>query len=170
MKNLHWKRALPLAFLTLLILLLLAGRGLIGGDPPKTPSETPAPAAALLAQEEGEGDFFRDFRAQRETARADEIALLRQTASREGAPKESVLAADARIIELTRLTEQERAIETQLIAKGYEDAAAFVQDGTVTIVVKAERLRDEDAAVILEIAMRQTEQEAGNVKIIPAAS
>ena len=28
---------------------------------------------------------------------------------------------------------------------------------------------DEDTAQILEIAMRQTEQEAGNVKIIPVA-
>ena len=88
---------------------------------------------------------------------------------REGAPEESVREADARRIELTRQTEQERAIETQLVAKGFEDAAAFVQEGTVTIVVKRDRLSDEDTAQILEIAMRQTEQEAGNVKIIPVA-
>lgn len=122
-----------------------------------------------LAAQEETGDFFRDFRAQRETARADEIALLDEIVHREGAPEESVREADARRIELTRQTEQERAIETQLVAKGFEDAAAFVQEGTVTIVVKRDRLSDEDTAQILEIAMRQTEQEAGNVKIIPAA-
>ena len=55
------------------------------------------------------------------------------------------------------------------MAKGFEDAAAFVQEGTVTIVVKRDRLSDEDTAQILEIAMRQTEQEAGNVKINPVA-
>lgn len=114
------------------------------------PEPASAEAASVLAAQEETGDFFRDFRAQRETARADEIALLDEIVHREGAPEESVREADARRIELTRQTEQERAIETQLVAKGFEDAAAFVQEGTVTIVVKRDRLSDEDTAQILE--------------------
>lgn len=149
---------------TLAAMVLLLGLGLVTRTlAANQPEPASAEAASVLAAQEETGDFFRDFRAQRETARADEIALLDEIVHREGAPEESVREADARRIE------QERAIETQLVAKGFEDAAAFVQEGTVTIVVKRDRLSDEDTAQILEIAMRQTEQEAGNVKIIPVA-
>ena len=43
-----------------------------------------------------------------------------------------------------------------------------MQEGTATIVVKKEKLTDEEIARILEMAMRQTGQEASNIKIIPA--
>ena len=125
-------------------------------------------SAAPAAEAAQTGDFFKDFRAQRETARADEIALLDSIVQRENAPEDSVKKADERRIELTRFTEQERAIEKLLVAKGFEDAAAFVQEGTATIVVKKEKLTDEEIARILEMAMRQTGQEASNIKIIPA--
>ena len=125
-------------------------------------------SAAPAAEEAQSADFFKDFRAQRETARADEIALLDSIVQRENAPEDSVKKADERRIELTRFTEQERAIEKLLVAKGFEDAAAFVQEGTATIVVKKEKLTDEEIARILEMAMRQTGQEASNIKIIPA--
>jgi len=130
--------------------------------------ESAAPAAEEAQSASQTGDFFKDFRAQRETARADEIALLDSIVQRENAPEDSVKKADERRIELTRFTEQERAIEKLLVAKGFEDAAAFVQEGTVTIVVKKEKLTDEEIARILEMAMRQTGQEASNIKIIPA--
>lgn len=130
--------------------------------------ESAAPAAEEAQSAAQTGDFFKDFRAQRETARADEIALLDSIVQRENAPEDSVKKADERRIELTRFTEQERAIEKLLVAKGFEDAAAFVQEGTATIVVKKEKLTDEEIARILEMAMRQTGQEVSNIKIIPA--
>ena len=130
--------------------------------------ESAAPAAEEAQSAAQTGDFFKDFRVQRETARADEIALLDSIVQREKAPEDSVKKADERRIELTRFTEQERAIEKLLVAKGFEDAAAFVQEGTATIVVKKEKLTDEEIARILEMAMRQTGQEASNIKIIPA--
>ena len=106
--------------------------------------ESAAPAAEEAQSAAQTGDFFKDFRAQRETARADEIALLDSIVQRENAPEDSVKKADERRIELTRFTEQERAIEKLLVAKGFEDAAAFVQEGTATIVVKKEKLTDEE--------------------------
>lgn len=130
--------------------------------------ESAAPAAEEAQSAAQTGNFFKDFRVQRETARANEIALLDSIVQRENAPEDSVKKADERRIELTRFTEQERAIEKLLVAKGFEDAAAFVQEGTATIVVKKEKLTDEEIARILEMAMRQTGQEASNIKIIPA--
>ena len=170
MKKWFNRSTVTLASLVVLLGVLLCARMLTQSGTPVVQLEVDAAQASFLETQEDEtGDFFRDFRAQRETARADEIALLDSIVQRQGAPEDSVRQADERKIELTRYTEQERAIEKLLVAKGFEDAAAFVQQGTVSIVVKKEKLTDEDMAKILELAMRQTEQEAGNIKIIPVA-
>lgn len=164
------RSTVTLAALALLFAVALGIRLFSGNTEPvvSIQKESAAPAAEEAQSAAQTGDFFRDFRAQRETARADEIALLDSIVQRENAPEDSVKKADERRIELTRFTEQERAIEKLLVAKGFEDAAAFVQEGTATIVVKKEKLTDEEIARILEMAMRQTGQEASNIKIIPA--
>lgn len=164
------RSTVTLAALALLFAVALGIRLFSGNTEPVVSirKESAAPAAEEAQSESQTGDFFKDFRAQRETARADEIALLDSIVQRENAPEDSVKKADERRIELTRFTEQERAIEKLLVAKGFEDAAAFVQEGTATIVVKKEKLTDEEIARILEMAMRQTGQEASNIKIIPA--
>ena len=164
------RSTVTLAALALLFAVALGIRLFSGNTEPvvSIQKESAAPAAEEAQSASQTGDFFKDFRAQRETARADEIALLDSIVQRENAPEDSVKKADERRIELTRFTEQERAIEKLLVAKGFEDAAAFVQEGTATIVVKKEKLTDEEIARILEMAMRQTGQEAYNIKIIPA--
>ena len=164
------RSTVTLAALALLIAVAFGIRLFSGNTEPvvSIQKESAAPAAEEAQSAAQTGDFFKDFRAQRETARADEIALLDSIVQRENAPEDSVKKADERRIELTRFTEQERAIEKLLVAKGFEDAAAFVQEGTATIVVKKEKLTDEEIARILEMAMRQTGQEASNIKIIPA--
>lgn len=164
------RSAVTLAALALLFAVAFGIRLFSGNTEPvvSIQKESAAPAAEEAQSAAQTGDFFKDFRAQRETARADEIALLDSIVQRENAPEDSVKKADERRIELTRFTEQERAIEKLLVAKGFEDAAAFVQEGTATIVVKKEKLTDEEIARILEMAMRQTGQEASNIKIIPA--
>lgn len=164
------RSTVTLAALALLFAVAFGIRLFSGNTEPvvSVQKESAAPAAEEAQSASQTGDFFKDFRAQRETARADEIALLDSIVQRENAPEDSVKKADERRIELTRFTEQERAIEKLLVAKGFEDAAAFVQEGTATIVVKKEKLTDEEIARILEMAMRQTGQEASNIKIIPA--
>lgn len=164
------RSTVTLAALALLFAVALGIRLFSGNTEPvvSIQKESAAPAAEEAQSAAQTGDFFKDFRVQRETARADEIALLDSIVQRENAPEDSVKKADERRIELTRFTEQERAIEKLLVAKGFEDAAAFVQEGTATIVVKKEKLTDEEIARILEMAMRQTGQDASNIKIIPA--
>ena len=164
------RSTVTLAALALLFAVAFGIRLFLGNTEPvvSIQKESAAPAAEEAQSASQTGDFFKDFRAQRETARADEMALLDSIVQRENAPEDSVKKADERRIERTRFTEQERAIEKLLVAKGFEDAAAFVQEGTATIVVKKEKLTDEEIARILEMAMRQTGQEASNIKIIPA--
>ena len=154
---------------TLAAMVLLLGLGLVTRTlAANQPEPASAEAASVLAAQEETGDFFRDFRAQRETARADEIALLDEIVHREGAPEESVREADARRIELTRQTEQERAIETQLVAKGFEDAVAMLHDQSANVVVKAGELDQTQVAQILDIVKTESGKSADQITIIPA--
>lgn len=72
-------------------------------------------------------------------------------------------------MQLTQFYEQERGIEKLLIAKGFEDAAAFIQEGSVSIIVKKEKLTQSESDKILEVALRESGQDAANIKIIPVA-
>ncbi len=171
-------KTLPLYALALLCLTFVLAYGLSQpGElalrvPDAVPSTVAADAAAQTesaasSEPTAGGDFFREFRAQRQTARADELALLDSILQREGAPADSIREADARRVQLTRFYEQERAIEKLLIAKGFEDAAAFIQEGSVSIIVKKEKLTISESDKILEIALRESGQDASCIKIIP---
>lgn len=162
------RSTVTLASLVLLLGILLAARAMAPQSAQTVSQIIESEQTETIAQETT-GDFFKDFRAQRKQARADEIDLLNEIIDRENAPQESVVAADQRKIELTRATEQERMMEKMLIAKGFEDAAAFVMEESVTIAVKKAELSQEDSAKILELALRCTGLDAQNIKIIPVA-
>ena len=158
-----------LAILVLMLGLLLTARALL----PKTEANVSTAEAAVqtasAAVQIAPEDFFRDFRLQREQAREDELKMLDDIISRENAPEDSVKEADARRIEITRAMEQERVMEKLLIIKGFEDAAAFVAEDTVTIVIKQGELSQQDTAKIMELALRHTDLGADKIKIIPYA-
>lgn len=169
------RSTVTLAALVLLLGVLLAARALspqqslpVAQQSVQIPKDDSS-VEELQKTTETTGDFFKDFRAQREQARADEIVLLDSIVQRQGAPEESVREADKRKIELTHATEQERMIEKMLIAKGFEDAAAFVTEDIVSIAVKKAELSDNDTAKILELALSYTDQQAENIKIIPVS-
>ena len=159
-----------LAALVLLLAVLLCVQALGGKF---MPANAPGKSAGVVEAESGDAqvdantDFFKDFRAQRETARTDEIALLNTIVDRPGAPEESVREADARKVEITRNMEAERAIEKLLMAKGFEDAAAFVDGDCLSVVVRTPKLTDADTAKVLDVAMHKTGLPAAKIKIIP---
>ena len=156
-----------LAMLVLMLGLLLAMRVLLPEDQETAAVSGDAVMTAAVSTQSTPEDFFRDFRAQREQARTDELAMLDEIISRENAPEESVKEADARRVEITRAMEQERMMEKLLIVKGFEDAAAFVAEDIVTIVIRQAELSEQENAKIMELALRHTDLPAEKIKIIP---
>ncbi len=67
---------------------------------------------------------------------------------------------------LTKRMEQEKELEGLILAKGYKEAAAFVQPNAVTVVVRAAQITPEDAARITDLAVRSTGRPAEQVSII----
>ena len=51
--------------------------------------------------------------------------------------------------------------------RGYRDAVATVHEDSVNVLVRADSLSEQECAVILELAMRETGKSAENIKIIP---
>lgn len=108
-----------------------------------------------------------DFYTDREALRGDELDRLREIMADEGTPEEIRLAAGRRELELMDRSEKEAAIEAVLAARGYAPIVVTVQSDSVNVLVRAESIARQDAAVILDLVMRETGVTGGNVKIIP---
>ena len=165
------RSTVTLAALVLMLGILLAARAFIPQQAMPVTQQVKSDLSdqETVLQETSVADFFVDFRKQREQARTEEIAMLEEIIERVSAPEESVKEADARKIELTRVMEQERMLEKLLVAKGFEDAAAFILDKSLTVAVKKAELSREDTAKIMELALRCTGLEADRIKIVPVS-
>ena len=108
-----------------------------------------------------------DFYTDRGTLREDELDRLREIMADESVPEEIRLAAGLRELELMDRSQKEAAIEAVLTARGYAPAVVTVQPDSVNVLIRAESITQRDAAVILDLVMRETGVTGGNVKIIP---
>ena len=63
--------------------------------------------------------------------------------------------------------DREETLQGLLRARGFEGAVVSVSGGTASVLVRSEALNRQEAAVIMELVMRQTGITGGNVKIIP---
>ena len=125
------------------------------------------PAQEVVAQD-SVSTFFSDYRTERNSVRAQEVAYL-DSIIQNRATEQSVLSqAQERKIELTSMMEQEVTVEGLLRAKGFSDVIVTLSDASVNVVVSESVLSEAQAAQILQIVMDETGKSAQNVKIIPA--
>ncbi len=108
-----------------------------------------------------------DFYTDREALREGELDRLREIMADGSTPEEIRLAAGRRELALMERADKEAAIEAVLSARGYAPLVVTVQSDSVNVLIKAESLTQQDAAVILDLVMRETGVTGGNVKIIP---
>lgn len=73
--------------------------------------------------------------------------------------------AVTRAAELATILEQQTNVESLVIAKGFEDCLAFIQNDECSIVVKDSDLTDEDTLIIKDIATGQTGISIDKIKI-----
>lgn len=122
-------------------------------------------SAAMGDVAETEKDYFAKARYERDCARSEATELLKVSAQN-GADGESVdIAAAEKIAKYARDIENETAIENLVIAKGYSDCVAFVDDTGVKVVVKSDNLEKEGVTKIKDIVIQQTGVKATEIKI-----
>lgn len=110
-------------------------------------------------------DYFAKARYERDCARSEAAELL--SVSADGSESSEEIAAKNREILETyaKNMERETAIENMVIAKGYQDCVAFVDDSGVRVVVKSDALHAEGVARIKDIVIEQTGAKATDIKI-----
>ena len=130
-----------------------------------------------VAQGEGEedgdaaaaGNFFADFRTERNTVRTQQIEYLDSIVNNTSSEASVVTQAQQEKIKITQSMEKEVTIEGLLKAQGFNDSIVTLHDGSVNVVVGMAQLNDSQVAQVLEIDMRESGEEPTNIKIIPAA-
>lgn len=111
------------------------------------------------------GDYFAKARYERDCARSEAAELL-QVANVDGAENAELAAKNREMLEVAaKNMERETAIENMVIAKGYMDCVAFVDDTGVRVVVKSDSLEAEGVAQIKDIVVEQTGVKATDIKI-----
>lgn len=116
------------------------------------------------------GNFFTQYRTERQTTRNQEISYLDSVINSTGAEYEEARAtAMNQKLKIISVMEQELVIENLLKSKGYEDVVVTIgiTSDTVNVIVKSAELKREDTAVIYTTISEHTTVSADNVRIIP---
>jgi len=146
--------------LLIAVVAIAAPSGGVGGLPALGAQTTP-PAARDPAQS------IEQFLRERADARTHERRQLEEilkdytlsTDLREDAARQILMRAEA--------IEQETALEGVLRARGYEGPIVTVHPGSVNVLIKSGALDQRETAAIMELAMRETGQRAGDIRIMP---
>ena len=115
----------------------------------------------------GSADSFATIRLSRQGARDAAIETLQETiAYAEGDDSATTTSQQLEGIVETSLTEAQ--IESLIVAKGYADCVAYMNDEGISIAVAApeEGLKDSDVALISDIVTGQTDYGISDIRII----
>ncbi len=112
--------------------------------------------------------YFSEARLNRQQARDSALALLRESAGDANASQETIEDANVAIQTMANYTLTEAQIENLVVAKGYTNCVAFLNDSSISVVVSGieNGITDADVAKIGEIVMEQTGLTADQIKII----
>ena len=182
----RWKRNTVVATMAVLVCAAVAlnwrfsageGTDAAGSKTEETGTKILGEAALVSAPEEEASeetavytgsDYFASARLTRQQARDNAISLLQEAAEQENADASVANEASQGIQVLAAYTLQEAQIENLVTAKGYKDCIAFMNDGSLSVVVSTDsgELTAEDVVKITDIAMTESGLTAANIKIM----
>jgi len=123
--------------------------------------------SSYVSANANEGDsYFAITQINRQRARDEAMEVLQLILDSESALQESKDEAVSDIGKIASDIECEANIETLVIAKGFEDCVAVVNDGTANVIVSTDGLLPNEVAQIKEIVYEQAGISPTNIKII----
>lgn len=114
-----------------------------------------------------ETDAIEAFRTERQQLRQMQLSQLSEIIHSDNQDAEIVVLAQQRQLELMQWAEQELTLEGVLAMRDFKDAVVTVHTDSVNVMIRAESVSKQEAAVILELVTRETGISGGNIKIIP---
>ncbi len=114
--------------------------------------------------------YFDETRLGRQQTRDEAINLLQSTIDSEDASGEAKSAAEESIAVLATNAVAESRIESLVMAKGFEECVAIIDDSGVNVIVlpKEEGLEASDVSKIKDIILAQTSVSAEQIRVIEA--
>ena len=114
------------------------------------------------------GDYFSEARLARQRARDESVSILSQTVSNVNASEEAKESAVKTMGSLAENAEKEARIESLVVAKGYKQCVAFINESGANVIVEktAAGLENTDLARIKEIVVTETSLPAEQIKVI----
>lgn len=121
---------------------------------------------SLIKTSSDSGDFFVNFRLEREQARSETLEILKDLLENPETDKEIKRQAQEKILNMTSRIEREMEIESLIKARGYAEALAFLHNEAVDIIIQTNGLEREDVARIGDIVAKATGIRFSNITII----
>jgi len=113
------------------------------------------------------GNFFSDFRTERQTNRQQEVTYLDSVINNTNTDAATMTDAQKMKLTIVGNMEKETTIEGLLRAKGFADVAVTINNDSVNVVVKDAQLTQSKVAQVLDVVTRESSCKAENVKVIP---
>lgn len=115
---------------------------------------------------EGADNYFASVELSRQQARDEAVEVLSLVVDSEEALEELRVEAAADITRIAGFIECEANIETLIMAKGFEECVAVVNENSANVVVKTDGLLPNQVIQIKEIVCEQSGLEPSSVKIV----
>lgn len=113
--------------------------------------------------------YFTAARTERQTARADSMAELKEIAENKSVDEDARKEASEKSLALASAADTEASIESLIKAKGFKDCIAVIGTDGISVVVKSGDLLDSQIMQIKDIVMSQTEFDEASIKIMNVA-
>ncbi len=140
---------------------------------PSVASNTNTPGADLTLNEQDQptaiADFFAQTAIDRQRAREEAIEVLQTVVDSEDAQQEVKDRAYEEMTKIAKDIQTEANIESLIIAKGFEDCVAVLNDTGIQVIVKSQGLLQNEIVQIQEIVYRESNILPTNVQIIEKA-
>ena len=116
----------------------------------------PAGMAMLAPSSQPEIDYFIDYRLERDSARQQQLDLLREMINNPNSGEQARQEADRRFLYIADILGKEMEIEGLIRAKGFPDALVLINETTATAIVNAATLDQREVAQVCDIIVRTT--------------
>ena len=118
---------------------------------------------------ETSGNFFVDFRSNRQKTRDKELKDLDTIINNASTDAATLSDAQQMKLQISSNMEKELIIEGILVARGFEDAVVTINNGSVNVIVKKDSITTEQAAQIYDTVVSETSAKASDIKIMTSA-
>lgn len=112
------------------------------------------------------GAFFVEYRMQRDRTRAQAVEMLEDVLNNPNASSEAKAEAEAVLLEIIAVMEQELLVENMIKAQGYEDALFFYRNRIATVMIKQAELSEREFVQITETVAGVIGIEREDVQVI----